>query len=98
VKRILVIRLLSLEVAPLLAAAVISAYAKQFAPATFLIVAIVICINIALSIRDSAVLAKLGYVVERRKERVLFWMGIRLHISIAACCLFAAAWALSGQI
>ena len=77
VKSVLMIRGLTLLVAPLFGAAAVAAYAQPFAAAAFVVAGLLILLGAALCVRDGAVLAsKVGHVTERRKQPVLFWFGV----------------------
>jgi hypothetical protein len=95
-QRALVFRLTVFEVIPLFVAAGIAAAYPHFAPAAFIIVALLVSINTLLSIRVGATLARGGHVIERRRERFLFWFGISVHLLIIASCLFFAVRGLLG--
>jgi hypothetical protein len=90
-KRVLMIRGLTLEVAPIFAAAAVSAYAPRFGAFAFVLAGLLILISASLSIRDGVVLAsKAGILTYRRKEPVMFWFGMCIHFFAAAFCFFAA--------
>jgi hypothetical protein len=93
-RRVLMVRGLTLEVAPLLAAAAIAGYAQRFATAAFIAAGLLILLGAALCIRDGVVLmSKAGRVTERREEPVTFWLGMMyIHFVPAASCFFAAAY------
>jgi hypothetical protein len=92
-KCVLMIRGLALVVAPLFGAAAVAAYAQPFAAAASVVAGLLILLGAALCIRDGVVLAsKTGRVAERRKEPVLFWLGMSTHFIAAGFCFFAAAY------
>ena len=90
-KRVLTIRALALEIAPLFAAAIISGYAPGFGAVAFIVAGSLILVLVALCIRDGVVLAsKAGILDFRRKDPLMFWSGICVHFIAAAFCFFAA--------
>src|SRR4051812_15698271 len=87
----LIRRLLGLEAAPLFISALITGAAERAMPALFLAAGAVALINIWLTVRDGAVLAHLGVVVERRKEPITFWIGTCVHSLVPLFCFYVAA-------
>ena len=90
-KRILTIRALALEIAPIFAAAIISSQAPRFGALAFILAGSLTLVLVALCIRDGVVLAsKAGVLDFRRKDPLMFWSGICVHFVAAAFCFFAA--------
>ena len=89
-KRALIIRVLTLELGPLVAALAIAVYAKRLAPMAFVVAAILISISVILSIRDGAVVTRAGDVIDKQTRRIQFWLHIVGHASIAGVCVFGA--------
>jgi hypothetical protein len=88
-RRVLVIRSLTLEVAPIFAAAVVSAYAPRFGALAFALSGLLILICATLCIRDGVVLvSKAGILSFRHKEPLMFWFGMCVHFLAAAFCFF----------
>ena len=83
VKRVLVIRLLALELGPMVAAIAVSAYSQRLMGPAFLVASGVIFSSVILSIRDGAVLERLGYVCERKREPRSFWFWVSAHFYFA---------------
>jgi hypothetical protein len=95
-KRVLVIRLLALELAPMVAALAVSAYSQRLMPAAFLIAGFIIFTSVVLTIRDGAVWARGlgsfgGVVCERRNDRGGFWFWVCVHFLWAGFFLSAGA-------
>ena len=82
-KRILVTRLLALELGPMVAAIAISAYSQRLMGPAFLTASIVIFSSVILSIRDGAVLERRGHICEREKEPRWFWFWVAAHFYLA---------------
>lgn len=78
-KRVLVIRLISLEIVPLIGALAIGYFVQHYFLWAIAAAAVLILASVALSIRDGAVLEHYGRVCERRKEAGWFWAWIVLH-------------------
>ena len=90
-KRVLIIRGLALEVAPLFAAAIISRYTLQFGAFALIVAGLLILLHSALCIRDGVFLASAAGVLDfRSKEPFMFWLGMCVHFCVAAFCFFAA--------
>jgi hypothetical protein len=88
-KRALVIRLLALEIAPLLLGlALLYFYPRLLAP-VFAAASIPIFICVCLSVRDGAVLERGGTVCEK-KEGAWFWAWISIHASLGLFLLAGA--------
>jgi hypothetical protein len=86
-QRVLVIRLLSLELGPMIAALTVSAYRQQLMGPAFLTASLLIFASVILSVRDGAVLEKWGYVCERKAEPIWFWFWLSAHCAFAIFCL-----------
>ena len=89
-KRVLVIRLLALELGPMIAVIGISAYCERLMAPLCLAAALVIFTSVILSIRDGAVLEMFGYVCERKTDPRWFWLWLFAHFSFALFFLAAA--------
>lgn len=89
-KRVLVVRLLALEIAPMVGALALSAYSQRLMPLWFSAAALVIFTSVTLSIRDGAVLENWGTVCERKKDGGWFWAWIAMHISFGVFLLAGA--------
>ncbi|HVX91262.1 MAG TPA: hypothetical protein VHC20_06610 [Candidatus Paceibacterota bacterium] len=90
-KRVLVIRLFTLELLPMIAALALSAYSQRFMPSAFAAAAIAIFTCVSLSLREGAVLAKWGFVCEKKKDRFGYWFYVGAHSFFGAFYLMAAA-------
>jgi Ni/Fe-hydrogenase subunit HybB-like protein len=95
-KRVLVIRLLALELGPLVAALAVSAYSERLMGPAFLAASIVVLLSVILSIRDGAVLEKWGYICERKNEPRSFWFWVAAHFYLAlfpfVCAMIILFW------
>jgi hypothetical protein len=89
-KRVLVIRLFTLELLPMIAALALGAYSQRLMPVAFAAAAVPIFACVALSLREGAVLAKWGFVCERKKDRFGYWFYVGAHSFFGAFCLAAA--------
>ncbi len=90
-KRTLVLRSLTLEIAPMFTAAIASAYMPGLAALAFILAGLLILICAGLCIRDGVVLmSHAGILDYRRKEPFMFWSGVSVHFFMAAFCFFAA--------
>jgi len=88
-KRALVIRLLALEIAPVvLGLAVLYFYPRSLAP-VFAIASLPVFLSVGLSIRDGAVLERGGTICEK-KEGVWFWWWISMHAFLGLFLLAGA--------
>ncbi len=90
-KRVLVLRLLGLEIVPMIGALALSAYSPRLMPIAFAVAAFAILVSVLLSLHDGAVLRRSGSVVERKNDRAGFWVWITAHFSFGAFCLTCAA-------
>ena len=82
-KRILVTRLLLLELGPIVTAIGLSAYFQRFMGPIFVAASLVMFASVLLSIRDGAVLEVFGSVCERQRDPRWFWLWIATHFSFA---------------
>jgi hypothetical protein len=89
-KRVLTIRLLSLEVGPMVGGVALLYFFPQQMPLVFIAVALLVFASVALSIRDGAVLERGGAVCERQTDRLGFWIWIALH-AVLGLFFFAGA-------
>lgn len=90
-QRRLVFRFAILDIIPLVIAAFIASSFQRFAPVAFVVVATLTSINALLSLRDGATLSRGGDVIEKHKNRFLFWLGMSVHFVLVGSCLFLAA-------
>jgi hypothetical protein len=89
-KRALTVRLLSLEVGPMVGGVALLYFFPQRMPLVFAVVALAIFAGVALCIRDGVVLERGGTVCERRKDSAGFWVWIALH-AVFGLFFFAGA-------
>ena len=93
-KRSLIIRLITLELAPMVAALVVSTYAQRLMPAALFTAGLTILVSVILSLRDGAVLGSWtfgGVVFERLADRSGFWFFLAVHSVWAAFFLLGGA-------
>jgi hypothetical protein len=90
-KRVLVLRSLTLEIAPMFTAAIACLYMPRLAALAFILAGLLILISAGLCIRDGVVfMSHTGILDYRRKDPFMFWSGISVHFCLAAFCFFAA--------
>ncbi len=77
-KRALAVRLLALEIAPLVLTLALLYFYPHFLAPAFFAASLPIFASVGLSIRDGAVLERGGTVCEK-KEGVWFWAWIAIH-------------------
>jgi hypothetical protein len=77
-KRTLVIRLLALEIAPIVVGLALLYFYPRFLAPAFAAASLPIFASVTLSVRDGAVLERGGTVCER-KEGAWFWAWIVMH-------------------
>ena len=80
-KRLLVIRLLSLVLAPIVSALVFGYFFQRYFLWAIAAAGCAILTNFALSVRDGAVLERGGTVCVRERDGTWFWIWIALHSS-----------------
>ena len=90
-RRMLVIRFLSLELGPMFGAIALSALSQRLMPLWFAAAAVAILGFLALSIRDGVIIREYGLILERKKESRWFWAWIVMHIIVGIFFLAAAA-------
>lgn len=91
-KRVLVTRLLALELAPMVAAIIVSAYAQRLMPFAFFAAGLSILLSVILALRDGAVLGTWtfgGVPFERLRDRGGFWFFVCVHFTLAGFFLLA---------
>ncbi len=77
-RRVLTTRLLALEILPMIGAVLLSACWQHLMPLFFLLAAMAIFTNVALSLREGAVSDRTG-IYERHKQNRTFWFHIAAH-------------------
>jgi hypothetical protein len=80
-QRILVTRLLALELGPMVAAIGVSAYFQRFMGLIFVAASFVMFASVLLSIRDGAVLELFGDVCQRQQDPRWFRFWLAAHFS-----------------
>jgi hypothetical protein len=90
-KRVLVTRLFTLELAPMIVALALGAYSQRLMPVALTAAAVAIFACVTLSVREGVVLGNWGIVYERKKERFDYWFYIVAHFTFGAFCLACAA-------
>jgi hypothetical protein len=93
-KRALVIRLLALEIAPVVLALTLLYFFPRLLASVFAVASLPIFVSVSLSVRDGAVLERGGTVCEK-KEGAWFWWWIAMHTFFG---LFLLAGALIATI
>ena len=93
-KRILVTRLLCLQIAPFLAAALFVRFYPLYLPHALLVAGLIYVVAVALSICDGALIVKGGAVCERSKDGFSFWLWITLQLSLVVFVIAFASQAL----
>ncbi|MBI5381543.1 MAG: hypothetical protein HZA31_06545 [Opitutae bacterium] len=91
-KRILVIRLFTLELAPMVGSLALSAYSQRLMPLAFAVAAVTIFTFAALALREGVVLGKgVQCICERNRDKFGYWFYIAVHFSFGAFFLAGAA-------
>jgi hypothetical protein len=91
-KRVLVIRLFTLELAPMIGALALSAYSQRLMPLAFAAAAVAIFTFVTLAVREGVVLGKgVQCVCEREKDSFGYWFYVVAHFSFGAFFLAGAA-------
>jgi hypothetical protein len=89
-KRALVMRLLGLEIAPLVCGLALIYFYPQYLAPVFVAASLPIFGSVVLSVRDGAVLERGGTVCEK-KDGAWFWAWIAIHASFGMFLLAGAA-------
>ncbi|HEY2083771.1 MAG TPA: hypothetical protein VGI88_13390, partial [Verrucomicrobiae bacterium] len=89
--RVLLLRLLSLEILPVIASLLLSACWQRMMSLFFLLTAMAIFANVSLSLYQGVVSRERGRVCERHKHGRLFWFCIAVHAALGVFFLFGSA-------
>jgi hypothetical protein len=90
-RRVLLLRLLSLEILPLIASLLLSACWQRLMSLFFLLTSMAIFANVFLSVFQGVVSGESGRVYERCKHGRWFWFYIAVHAALGAFFLFGSA-------
>jgi hypothetical protein len=89
-RRTLTIRLLTLELGPLVGALVYSYYHPRLVVVALCVYSLIALGNVCYSIRDGVVLEWFGRVCERKEEKIGFWVCVFIQASFPLLFLSVA--------